>query len=106
MTLIEFEKIIASTGIPVRYKVFKTEQEMPYAVYWLERTDNFIADDKVYQVVNTIAVDLFTAKKDIVTERKLEKAFNDNDIPWEKDGEDFFPELSVFVLTYSVSLVE
>lgn len=86
MTLIEYAEMLETTGLPVAYLSFDAETcpDMPFIVYQETGSNNFGADGKVYQPVKQIQVDLFTNKKDIAAETKLEEAFNNASIFWQK----------------------
>jgi len=86
MTLAEYAAVLETTGLPVAYLAFDETDvpEMPFITYQETGSNNFGADGKVYQPVKQIQVDLFSNKKDIVAETKLEEAFNNASIFWQK----------------------
>lgn len=86
MTLEEFAQILESTGLPVAYQAFDAKDcpDMPFIVYQETGSNNFGADGVVYQPIKRIQVDLFTSKKDIATETKIEAAFQNAVIFWQK----------------------
>ena len=87
MNLENVKDILESTGLPVAYDDFPEEDapELPFIVYREIGTDNFGADNKVWASFLRIKIDLLTAKRDLETEALLEKAFDDNDIFWERE---------------------
>lgn len=86
MTLAEFAQILESTGLPVAYQAFEAEScpDMPFITYQETGSNNFGADGVVYQPIKRMQVDLFTSKKDITAENKLEAAFQNAVIFWQK----------------------
>lgn len=76
--------LLLTTSLPVAYSHFVSPPALPYLVYLLDDTDNFGADDQVYQQEANYIVELYTAKHDPAVKSKLEKLFDDNHIYWEK----------------------
>lgn len=89
MTEKELYSMLLSPGIPVTYLQSTDEPQSPapgppFIAYYFEDSDNFGADDKVYHEINNCVVELYTDKKDMETENKIQKLLNDNDIFWDK----------------------
>lgn len=85
---LEFIKnVLESTGLTVAYDAFPEEDspELPFIVYREIATDNFGADNKVWAVFLRIRVDLIVSRRDTETEAVIQKAFDDNDIYWERE---------------------
>jgi hypothetical protein len=80
----KLKTLLLTTDLPVTYRYYKTPPALPYLVYLLDDTDNFGADDKVYQQEENYIVELYTEKHDPTVQAKMEKLFDDNDIYWEK----------------------
>ena len=62
-------------GIDFAYDHFAEGESPPppFAVYLYPETHNFSADGVVYYPVNVVSIELYTAKKDPETEKKLER---------------------------------
>ena len=73
-TLEELCEILKMTGYPVAYRFFKTPQKPPYICYFTAYTNNQSADNVVWQKINHVQIELYTAKKDREAEQKLEEA--------------------------------
>ena len=76
--------------------------KLPYMVLTFGGTNNFIADDKVSEVVQDQTLELYTVDKDLTTEGKVETVLNNNDIPWQSDetsddGEQFYLKYYYFI---------
>lgn len=86
MTLAEFAQILESTGLPVAYQAFEAEScpDMPFIVYEETGSNNFSADGVVYKTIKRIQVDLFSSDKNITAETKIEAAFQNAVIFWQK----------------------
>lgn len=74
VTLEDVFKALESTGLPVAYLVFKTPQDPPYICYFVTHSNNQSADNVVWQKINHVQIELYTAKKDREAEQKLEEA--------------------------------
>ncbi|HEK9100201.1 hypothetical protein KFD70_11910 [Bacillus pfraonensis] len=88
MTLAELKKILDATGYSVVYSHFTatpdiTIPEPPYICFLVNGSANLMADNKVYQKVNDVSIELYTLRKDLAAEAKLEKVLDDLEIPYE-----------------------
>ncbi|EJR95249.1 hypothetical protein [Bacillus cereus] len=91
MTLGELTKILEATGYPVAYSHFtaipnKPVPAPPYICFLVDGSANLMADNKVYHKINDLIIELYTTKKDLVTEAKLEKVLDDHEIPYDSYG--------------------
>ena len=86
MKLKKIKDVLESTELPVAYDAFPVDEapELPFIVYREIGTDNFGADNKVWAVFLRIRVDLLVERRNSIIESKIEKAFDDNDIFWER----------------------
>ena len=102
MTLAEFNKILQSTELPVAYRFFpaddprKPPPNPPFICYFETETNNFAADGVIYKKIARIAVELYTEKKDLVSEEKVESALSS--FYWNKDEEYLNDEKCYFVV--------
>lgn len=88
MTLVELKKVLDATGLPVAYSHFTATAtnplpKPPYITYLVSYSSNFIADNKVYKKIDNVQVELYTNKKDLVSENKLETQLDNSDIPYQ-----------------------
>ena len=76
MTERELYEQLQTTGLRVAYRAFDESNvpEMPFLVYFFERSNNFSADGLVHQKIDHYQVQLFTKKKDPQTEALVEAA--------------------------------
>jgi len=91
MTLAELKKILDATGYPVAYSHFiatpgNPVPAPPYICFLVDGSANLMADNKVYHKINDLNIELYTIKKDLVAEAKLEQVLDDHDIPYESYG--------------------
>lgn len=83
MILENLYSILKATGYPVAYSHFEEKTPLPFITYVVDSSNNFFADDKVYKKIESIRIELYTAKKDLEAERKIEELLNENEIPYE-----------------------
>lgn len=104
MTLVELKKILDTTGYPVAYSHFEDAQTSPFICYQEIGTENFFSDDNLYKKVTIVQVGLYTKKKDLMAESKLEEAFYINHIMWNVD-ETFIESEQIFQRLYELELI-
>lgn len=78
--------MIAGIGLPYAYDHF-TEAEAPggppFICFLFTDSDNFAADDAVYQKILTLAIELYTDAKDPALEGRVEAALDDAELFYE-----------------------
>ncbi|MGE7874789.1 hypothetical protein [Bacillus paramycoides] len=109
MTLAELTKILEATGYPVAYSHFtaspgKPVPKPPYICFLVDGSSNLMADNKVHYQINNVNIELYTTKKDLVAESKLEQALDDHEIPYES-FEAFIESEKMYQKTYEVRLI-
>ena len=77
MTLTEVKDRLMTTGLPVAYNAFQSEQALPFIVYQNPGEDQFGADGKVYYSAHEIRIELYTELRDTASEALIENAFSD-----------------------------
>lgn len=108
MTLADFNSILQTTELPVAYRSFpegdlKNPPPNPPFVCYLETdTNNFSADGIVYARIVRLAVELYTEKKDIEVERKVEKALSS--FYWNK-SEEYLDDEECYFTLYELEVV-
>lgn len=86
MTTQEIYEGLKSLGYPVAYSHFAEGDvpDLPYIVYYFPGTDNFSADGIVYHQITELDIELYTVKKDLEAEEKIEKWLTGNELFYEK----------------------
>ncbi len=74
MTIQYIKKLLESTGYPVAYRYFATGQQAPYICFHIPKEPAFSADGKAYIKFKRVQIELYTDKKDISAEEKVENA--------------------------------
>jgi hypothetical protein len=87
MTFPELQQMLEATGFPVAYSHFTETDDSPipappFITYLCTYSDHFFADNQVYKSIDTVHIELYTNKKDLDAEAKLEAILNENEIPF------------------------
>ena len=103
MTLEEFAALLSATGLPVAFYQFPEEEphEPPFICYITTSPSQFAADGVVYHSGTNIQVELYTLKKDLEAEKKVEDALKG--FFYEKDEGNLVDE-RMYMVTYQFSL--
>jgi hypothetical protein len=104
VTLNDICTILKATGYPVAYSHFTTSQTPPYIAYMSVYSSNLKADNRVYQKVDNLQIELYTAKKDLIAEKKLEDLLDQNEIAYEST-ETWIDSEKLFQKIYEVRLI-
>jgi hypothetical protein len=97
-------QILGGVGIPVARGSFKKVQSPPYIVYTFSHSSNFAADSKVYVKRDNYQVELYTEKKDIALEDRLEGIFDDHGLVYDKT-ETFLQSEQLLEVIYEIQMI-
>ena len=97
-------QLLAETDIPVARNAFLKQQTPPYIVYVFSHSDNFAADSRVYLKRDNYQVELYTEKKDIALEEKLEGIFDEHGLVYDKT-ETFLESEKLTEVLYEIQLI-
>ena len=86
MTLQELKQRCESQGFKYAYGMFKDEVEPPHLVAKIMDTNNFSADNVVYNKNTPIKLDYTYISKNIEEQEKIENIINKMQIRYEKSG--------------------
>ena len=105
MSLEEIKKLLETTGLPVAYRAFPVGNAppLPFICYLFSSTNNFNADDVVYQVINRITIELYTESKDPEAENAVEAALKD--LCWEK-SEEYLDDEQCYEIIYEIEVLQ
>lgn len=99
MTLEQLKTRCEEQGFQYAYGLFKTPTEPPHLVTISRETDNFIADNKVYQKQTPIQMDYTYIEKNQEDQDKIENNIL-GEIPWNKTEETYLPDEDVWQVSY------
>lgn len=103
----EFEEIyekLKTLGIPVAYYKFEKPQKLPFVVYF--EADGTVEGADNYNLFRrkTIVIELYTVKKDVALERKLENLFRDTEM--EKSVDTYLSDEKMFMVAYTFETIQ
>lgn len=104
MTLDQIYQLLKLTGYPVVYSHYQKTPSVPFVTYFTAYSSNFNADNFVYAKVDNLQIELYTDKKDIVAEKKLEDIFNANNLTYEVT-ETFIEQENLYQRIYEMRLI-
>jgi hypothetical protein len=109
VTLNDIYTILKATGYPVAYSHFTATTNNPlpsppYITYLSAYSSNFKADNKVYHKIDNLQIELYTAKKDLTAEKKLEDILDANEIAYDS-VETWIDSEKLFQKIYEVRLI-
>lgn len=89
----------------VAYRAFPVGKapELPFICYLCTQTDNFVADNKVHTVLQSVDIELYSESKDTASESKIEAALNENGIVWDK-YEEYLTDENVNEVIYTITI--
>lgn len=79
-------EIIKEIGLPFAYDHFAEGEavEPPFICYLIPESDNFSADGKAYYKINQFHLELYTDRKDIDAEKKVEEVLDKHEIFYDR----------------------
>lgn len=99
MTLEELKTRCIAQGFQYAYGVFKNPTEPPHLVAICGNTENFMADNKVYDKDIPIQLDYTYIDKDIEEQNKIEDIIL-ADVAWNKTEEVYLQDDKVWQVSY------
>lgn len=99
MTLVELKRRCEKAGFKYAYGRFKRPTEPPHLVAIAVKTDNFMADNKVYSKDTPIQLDYTYLTKDLDMQNKIEDKIL-GDIAWNKSDETYLSDDRVWQVSY------
>lgn len=106
MTEKEVFQMVESIGLPAAYHHFDEGQspEPPFVVYLYPGTNNFSADGVVYQGINQLDIELYTNKKDLESEKRVEAVLKKHGFFYEKN-ETYIETEKMYEVLYEMEVV-
>lgn len=105
MQVQELFLVLKETKLPVAYHHFEEghSPSPPFMVYLVTDSANLEADNWTYHKQNNLQVELYTIKKDLATEQKVESLFDRHLIYFEK-VETYISSERLYQITYYITL--
>ena len=99
MTLEELKVRCEVQGFQYAYGVFKKPVEPPHLVAICRDTNNFMADNRVYDKDIPVQLDYTYIKKDLTMQNKIEDIIL-SDVTWNKTEETYLSDEEVWQVSY------
>ena len=82
----ELLEVVQEIGYPNAYDHFAEGEvpELPYILYLVPESNNFAADNYAYFKVNEIHIELYTDRKDLTAEQKVEAVLDRHGIFYDR----------------------
>ena len=103
MELKDLAKILKNLNIPIAYHHFMNAQKLPYLVYKVTSTSNFIADNRVYEKIMKVDIELYTENKNEKLEKRLEEILCENEVAFNY-FETYIQSENVYQVVYEISI--
>ena len=106
MTYDDIVAMLEGAGLPLAYDHYAEGEspDPPFLIFLFPSSNNFSADGKVYQKIDSLHVELYTDRKDPVLESNVEKVLDDHDIFYNKT-EVWIPEERLYEVLYSTEVI-
>ena len=75
MKIEELRKKLLTIGVPAMYRRFSSPQQPPYIVYYVNNESQYGSDDMNLLAEREIIIELYTDKKDLEIESRIDKLF-------------------------------
>jgi hypothetical protein len=104
------KQILDQTHLPVAYDHFtETDEtsipELPFVTYVESESNNMMADNTMWALINDYTIELYTEKKDLVTENILEEVLLVNKLPFNSSETNWIEDEKMFVKYYYVRMI-
>ena len=95
-------ELLKKLNMPVAYYKFESKVELPFLIYYENGSNNFLADNYVYDADYNYVIEYYFNTKDTNTEKKIENLFNENEIVWRKGSDAYISSEQIFVIPYYI----
>lgn len=104
MTQGELQSALKSLGYPVAYSAFQTAAAPPFITYQFAYSSDFIADNINYVDIGNFQVELYTVKKDLIAEKKVQDKLKELQLPYSK-YETWINDEKLYQIIYEIQLI-
>jgi hypothetical protein len=104
MTQAELYQALKSIGFPVAYGSFTNPVTPPFITYQFAYSSDMIADNHNYVDIGNFQVELYTDKKDLTTEKKVQDKLKELGLPYRK-FETYLDEEKMYQILYEIQII-
>lgn len=95
-------KLLKPLDLPVGYFVNPEPGVVPFIVYYGAGSNNFKADNIVYDKEAHWNIELYVREKNVALEERLEDLLDEAEIVWEKGSDVYIDTEKVFLIPYYI----
>ena len=104
MTQDELYQALKSIGYPVAYGSFPSPVTPPFIIYQFAYSNDMMADNVNYVAIDDFQVELYTDKKDLAAEKKVQDKLKELGLPYRK-FETFLDTENLYQILYEIQLL-
>lgn len=104
MTQTELYQALKSIGYPVAYGSFTSPVTPPFITYQFISSSDMIADNHNYVSIENFQIELYTSKKEPVTEKLVQNKLKELGLPYRK-FETYLDEEKMYKIIYEVQII-
>ena len=106
MTFDEISALADETGLPNAYDHFAEGEspDPPFLVFLFPRSDNFLADGRVYRKIDVLNFELYTDRKEPDTEELVEAVLDAHGMVYDK-SEVWIPDERLYEVLYTTEVI-
>jgi hypothetical protein len=104
MTQAELYQALKSIGYPVAYGSFSSPVTPPFITYQFAYSNDLIADNINYVPIENFQVELYTDKKDLAAEKKVQDKLKELGLPYRK-FETYLDEEKMYQILYEIQIL-
>ena len=106
MTYKEVDTLMASFELPYSYYQFTedTAQPPPFLCFYYPDGNDFLADNKNYQRIRPLTIELYTDDKNIDLENRIESVLSAHDLAYHR-SETYIGSEKLYLVAYETEIV-
>lgn len=106
MTYDDIVEMLEEANLPLAYDHFAEGEspDPPFLIFLFPGSDNMYADNRVFQKIDNLNIELYTDKKDPDTEARIEAILDDRELPYEK-SEVWIAEERMYKVLYQTQMI-
>lgn len=103
LTIEKIQTILDNYEVQSEFNHFSDSVIPPYITFYPTGTDNFAADNKVYEVVEGFKIELYSRESVSTEENKLGKYLTLNGLMWDKEQTIWIDEEKLYMTVFNIS---
>jgi len=106
MTYKDITDMLEEANLPLAYHHFAEGEspDPPFLIFLFPESDNFGADDKVYQKIDVLYIELYTDKKEPTLEESLETILDNHNLFYQK-SETWIEDEKMYEVLYEMRII-